>query len=129
MDRDFFFHFLYRNRLKPSMAQVKALKRSNDDFQKQRKTFETELESRQAKLKSSVAENKNKNMAYGISRHICKCNFVIYFTGYLVPCILLLADRYFSDFNSQHNIIVVVVVAVGGLFPAALPCAASYVAG
>ena len=70
------------------MAQVKALKRSNDDFQKQRKTFETELESRQAKLKSSVAENKNKNMAYGISRHICKCNFVIYFTGYLVPCIL-----------------------------------------
>ena len=49
------------------MAQVKALKRSNDDLKKQRKTFETELKSLQAKLKSSVAENKNKKRTYGIS--------------------------------------------------------------
>ena len=40
------------------MAQVKALKRGNDDLKKQRKTFETELESLKAKLKSSVAENQ-----------------------------------------------------------------------
>ena len=58
MDRDIFSTFWYRNRVKPSMAQVKALKRGNDDLKKQQKTFETELESLKAKLKSSVAENQ-----------------------------------------------------------------------
>ena len=71
------------------MAQVKALKRSNDDLKKQRKTFETELESLKAKLKSLLSpKTKNKNMAHGISRHICKSNFVIYIYILLSICIL-----------------------------------------
>ena len=66
------------------MAQVKALKRSNDDLKKQRKNFETKLD-RVSQGKKSP-KTKNKNMAYGISRHVCKCNFVIYFIWCHVSC-------------------------------------------
>ena len=42
--RDIFSTFWYRKRLKPFKAQIKALKRCNDDLKKQRKNFEIKLD-------------------------------------------------------------------------------------
>ena len=54
-----------------------------------------------------------------ISRHLCKFNFVIYCIWYHITCficpprlaIATFGGRSFSNFNSYHNKIVVVVVA------------------
>lgn len=56
--RDIFSTFWYRKRLKPFKAQIKALKRSNDDLKKQRKNFETKLD--RVSQGKTVAENQQQ---------------------------------------------------------------------
>ena len=66
--RDIFSTSWYRKRLKPFMAQIKALKRSNDDLKKQQKNFEIKLD----RVSQGKTVDENQEQEHGV-RYLAPC--------------------------------------------------------